>query len=261
MPTLSIPNTFVPNTTAQASKVNANFSAVAAFFNSTKIDNSNIQTQGILGSNIALNTITGDRLNSNVVDGVTLTYNTNTIGVADGGVGLTQLVTAVANALCPIGTILSYAGTVAPNSNWQLCHGQAISRTTFSAYFSVVGIAYGGGDGSTTFNVPDTRGLFLRGLDDSTAARDPDSTSRTTLSTVTGQSLGNTGRNIGSFQADQFKSHTHAPEYGKGVQSLNAQSGSGITLQGNGVPASIGNTGGNQTNPKNLYVEYIVRVQ
>ena len=45
------------------------------------------------------------------------------------------------------------------------CDGRAVSRTTYAKYFSMVGTAFGAGDGSTTFNVPDYRGLFLRGWD------------------------------------------------------------------------------------------------
>lgn len=66
----------------------------------------------------------------------------------------------------PIGGMIPYsASTSAPNSNFVLASGQAISRTTYSAYFALVGTGYGGGDGVTTFNVPDTRGRFICGLD------------------------------------------------------------------------------------------------
>ena len=56
----------------------------------------------------------------------------------------------------PVGTIQMYAGASAP-SGWLLCNGQAVSRSTYSALFSVLGTAYGVGDGSTTFNLPDFR--------------------------------------------------------------------------------------------------------
>lgn len=62
----------------------------------------------------------------------------------------------------PIGTILPYGGTTAP-SGWFLCQGQAISRTNYADLFAVIGTAFGIGDGSTTFNIPDLRGEFLRG--------------------------------------------------------------------------------------------------
>ena len=62
----------------------------------------------------------------------------------------------------PLGTINAFGGSTAPEG-WLLCQGQAISRTTYADLFKVIGTAFGAGDGSTTFNVPDLRGEFLRG--------------------------------------------------------------------------------------------------
>jgi len=62
----------------------------------------------------------------------------------------------------PAGTIISYAAPIeAPG--FLLCDGRAVSRTAYSQLFAVIGTMYGGGDGSTTFNLPDFRGKFLRG--------------------------------------------------------------------------------------------------
>jgi microcystin-dependent protein len=63
-----------------------------------------------------------------------------------------------------IGAITLYAGTVAP-SGFLFCQGQAISRTTFSALFGVIGTSYGVGDGSTTFNLPNGKGKVFVGQD------------------------------------------------------------------------------------------------
>jgi microcystin-dependent protein len=62
----------------------------------------------------------------------------------------------------PVGTISPYAGASAP-ANWLLCDGAAVSRATYAALFDVTGTAYGAGDGSTTFNVPDLRGRIVVG--------------------------------------------------------------------------------------------------
>ncbi len=62
----------------------------------------------------------------------------------------------------PLGTILAFGGTSAP-AGWMLCQGQALSRTTYAKLFAIIGTAFGTGDGSTTFNIPDLRGEFLRG--------------------------------------------------------------------------------------------------
>lgn len=69
----------------------------------------------------------------------------------------------------PIGVIQMYAvGSTAP-SGWLICNGAAISRTTYSALFNVIGTTYGDGDGSNTFNLPDLRGRAPIGYGTGTA--------------------------------------------------------------------------------------------
>lgn len=65
----------------------------------------------------------------------------------------------------PIGGMMPFLSTMAPNSSFVLPYGQAISRTTYAALFAMTGIAFGAGDGSTTFNVPDLRGRIPVALD------------------------------------------------------------------------------------------------
>jgi microcystin-dependent protein len=65
----------------------------------------------------------------------------------------------------PIGGLMPYLGSSAPNSNFVLPFGQAISRTTYAALFSLISTTFGAGDGTTTFNLPDLRGRFIGGLD------------------------------------------------------------------------------------------------
>ena len=62
------------------------------------------------------------------------------------------------------GSIQLWAGRTQP-AGWLLCNGQAVSRTTYANLFSVLGTAYGQGDGSTTFNVPDVTGRVPVGAD------------------------------------------------------------------------------------------------
>jgi microcystin-dependent protein len=66
----------------------------------------------------------------------------------------------------PLGGSLDYWGTTAPNSAFVFPYGQAISRSTYSALFTLFSTTYGVGDGSTTFNVPDVRGRVVAGKDD-----------------------------------------------------------------------------------------------
>jgi microcystin-dependent protein len=77
------------------------------------------------------------------------------------------------SVVLPSGVIVPFAGGpgVTPNpgtrqdlpDGWLLCNGATISRTAYSALFTVVGTTYGAGDGSTTFHVPDLRGRIIVG--------------------------------------------------------------------------------------------------
>ncbi len=87
----------------------------------------------------------------------------------------------------PIGGMMGFIGTTAPNSAFVFPTGQAISRTTYATLFSLVGTAYGVGDGSTTFNVPDLTGR-IEVMKEATATR-----LTTAGSGVDGGTLGATG--------------------------------------------------------------------
>ena len=62
----------------------------------------------------------------------------------------------------PIGAVLDFAGTAAPDG-WLICDGRWISRTTYSALFAVIGTYWGAGDGATTFGLPNTSGRSVVG--------------------------------------------------------------------------------------------------
>jgi microcystin-dependent protein len=68
-------------------------------------------------------------------------------------------------AIAITGVILEYAGSTAP-AGFLLCYGQAVDRTVYASLFGIIGTAYGVGDGTTTFNVPDLRGRVCAGKDD-----------------------------------------------------------------------------------------------
>lgn len=63
----------------------------------------------------------------------------------------------------PAGALVLWAAAVAP-SGWLLCDGTAYSRTSYSGLFSAIGTTWGAGDGTTTFNVPNTAGRTVRGV-------------------------------------------------------------------------------------------------
>lgn len=103
----------------------------------------------------------------------------------------------------PVGTVVAYAGTKASvPTGWLICDGSSLSRLTYPQLYAALGFAWGGsGD---NFNLPDLRGMFLRGVADG-STNDPDRATRTASNTG-----GNTGDNVGSVQTDQYQSHSHS---------------------------------------------------
>ncbi|MDA9159571.1 tail fiber protein [Rhodobacteraceae bacterium] len=143
------------------------------------------------------------------------------------GSGLTGLGGGV-----PAGSVIYHAANTAP-SGFLKANGAAVSRSTYAALFTAIGTTFGAGDGSSTFNVPDLRGEFMRGWDDS---RGIDS-----------------GRSFGSAQSHQMQSHSHTfnVHYSPGA--------GGQPLQGAGSVAatrstsSVGGTSNSSENrPRNI---------
>lgn len=94
----------------------------------------------------------------------------------------------------PTGSVFYLAAVTLP-SGYLVCSGAAVSRTTFAALFAAISTTYGAGDGSTTFNLPDLRGVFIRGLD-------------------VGRGL-DPSRDLGTFQNDQVQYHKHNSAWGE----------------------------------------------
>lgn len=103
-----------------------------------------------------------------------------------------------------VSSICAFPLSSAP-TGWLKCNGAAISRTVYADLFARIGTNFGGGDGVSTFNLPDYRGEFLRGLDD-------------------GRGL-DVGRTINSIQAGQVLSHAH----GASADSQGWHGHSGVT--------------------------------
>jgi microcystin-dependent protein len=121
-------------------------------------------TDTINGSTTALLSVAGTGLQIAAdTDGTPDNWTTLDFGnVADGSITLAKLASAVADALVPAGTIQMYGGDTLPN-RYLFCDGSARSRTTYADLFTAIGTKYGSGDGSTTFNLPESRYLFPRG--------------------------------------------------------------------------------------------------
>lgn len=149
----------------------------------------------------------------------------------------------------PTGAVMNFAMDTPP-TGWLKCNGAAISRTTYSTLFSKIGITWGSGDGSTTFNVPDFRGEFLRGWDDS---RGVDS-----------------GRTFGSYQADGIINHGHRFHYnpasntstgGSAARVAQIYSSGGDNMITDGARSTDDSTaiGGSETRPRNYAVLTCIR--
>ncbi len=93
----------------------------------------------------------------------------------------------------PVGGGMFYVGATAPNSNFVLPAGQAISRTTYATLFALTSTAFGIGDGTTTFNVPDLRGRTLFALDNLNGTAANVLQVSTTLTTTSGSPTATVG--------------------------------------------------------------------
>jgi microcystin-dependent protein len=164
-----------------------------------------------------------------------------TAKIADGAVTQAK----ASNMLVPSGAVMAFAMNSAP-TGWLAANGSAVSRTTYSALWTALGTTsspYGQGDGSTTFNLPDLRGYFVRG-----AGTNGDGTASGTF---------------GAKQADALGSHTHTITAG---QQNGTSSGCGIdnTFQkaqdsscGTVTTSSAGST---ETRPNNIAMLYCIKI-
>ena len=107
----------------------------------------------------------------------------------------------------PSGAVMYFARNTAPDG-WLKANGAAVSRTTYSNLFSAIGIAFGNGDGATTFNLPDLRGEFIRAWDDgkgTDAGRTFGSLQGDTIRNITGNFVGHK-QQVASHVAGAFYS-------------------------------------------------------
>jgi microcystin-dependent protein len=198
---------------------------------------------------------------------------TGVLPVANGGTGLSSLGTGVATALAtpvdttngfvtypngvvPAGAVFFFAMVTAP-AGYLVANGAAVSRTTYANLFAAIGTLYGPGDGTTTFNLPNLNGQFLRGWD-SSGSVDP-------------------GRTFGSNQGQSFASHTHTatvtdpghfhetalvggpPVFGAGSIQTGIAGAISTTLattltqaKQTGISVANANAGGSETRPVNV---------
>jgi len=144
----------------------------------------------------------------------------------------------------PTGTVISFAGQTAP-TGYLICDGSEVDRIEYDVLYATIGTVYGPGDGSTTFNLPDLRGEFIRGWSKGGGTQRPDV---------------DVGRDFGSTQGQSIQSHSHSMPAG-------AASTSGIRPGGGNRSADTTTSNTNvfpsdpdaETRPRNVAMLYCIK--
>jgi microcystin-dependent protein len=176
-------------------------------------------------------------------------------------------------ASIPIGTILPYGGKIEEKRSgepievqegWFFCNGAVLSREKYQELYRVIEASFGAPNGET-FNLPDLRGRFARGVDHGTG-RDPDAASRPASAPG-----GKAGDGVGSLQEDALQGHTHL------TNAINGDSTKSTSMRGASwrvpdrhvaVVGSVTNDAkygpakqAKETRPKNVYVNWIIKAK
>jgi microcystin-dependent protein len=147
-------------------------------------------------------------------------------------------------SIVPTGGVIMWTSATLP-SGWLLCDGTAYARTgTYAALYAVIGTTFGAGNGTTTFNVPNTSGRFVRGIG-------------------TDASNASNGTTLGAYQSHALQDHKHNVQLG-GNGSNNAYTNALYAQnQGNLVPTSLVDattaTVDDETRPANLGLAFIIK--
>ncbi len=187
-----------------------------------------------------------------------------------------SLVKQLADALCPPGTIVAFGGpTDRIPDGWLWCDGRNLTNMHYPKLYEAIGTSWGDGTYDrnfnalipvppvgTTFNLPDLRSLFLRGVSADLAPPptltgywgDPDKASR--LMSRPGAGVGN---QVGSVQTNQVQPHLHQYSYAQWASYQGAQPIYDPDNEGDSATFNTVASTGNETRPKNAYVHYIIK--
>ena len=149
------------------------------------------------------------------------------------------------------------------------CNGAAVSRTTYSALFAIIGTNYGTGNGSSTFNLPDLRGEFIRGFDNGKGTD-----SGRAIASSQGSANLSHGHSVGASVSDPGHQHSTSLD---GVRVFTVPGPSSIPFGGAGgypgthwsmsdantgisVNISQSNAGGSEARPRNIAMMYIIKI-
>ena len=169
-----------------------------------------------------------------------------------------------------VGTVSAYAGA-SDNlpSGWLLCDGSEVSRDEYPRLFAAIGTAHGEGDGAMTFNLPDYRGMFLRGVDNG-AGNDPEGEARS-VGSVQDHAVGTHGHEIDD-PGHEHENWTSVSAADSGQQSFFPQAYGGHnpdtrrynypvdpSVTGITVTTPTGANVSTETRPLNSAVNYIIK--
>ena len=143
----------------------------------------------------------------------------------------------------PTATIVEWSSSSVP-SGFLECDGSAVSRSTYSALFAIVGTTYGSGDGASTFNLPNLSDKVALGKSKNKALA-------STGGAETVQSTGNVGGSTGNttLSTSQIPSHNHPAANASG-------SSSGDPATPGATPSSTGSTGGGGSHSHNMSANF-----
>lgn len=265
MPVLQTGQSFASGNQVTATKLQdiANLATFRTGANNTA-DGSTIEVDATGGYlKVPSNGIGTNQLSSDASVDANRAVGTNHI--KDGAVTAAKLDSAAVSVLMPTSTILPYAGISLPGNpgDWLYCDGSEYDREitpgVSTPLFAALGLTYGVGDGSTTFNIPDLRGRVIAGQDDMGGS----SANRLTGQTggVDGDILGGTGgAETHTLSIAEMPDHTH--DSGFSVRSDSTSGGDPIYRPPGGSGLNTGSTGGDQAHNNvqpTIILNYIIK--
>ncbi len=175
----------------------------------------------------------------------------------------------------PAGAVMPYAGSIDGVPDGYLpCHGQSLLKDDYPDLFAAIGNIYGGTDAGATFNLPDYRGEFLRGLDNGRgidtdrvlgSAQD-DATARPNTNFTVSGNTNNGGAHthgVTSATAPNWFGTSGNPDWpkawgGEGTERYHGQTGSSGN-HSHSVNLSVNGGGDAETRPRNVAVNFIIK--
>lgn len=162
-----------------------------------------------------------------------------TADIADNAITADKLADSISLSM-PIGTLLPFAAASISDSSYLVCNGQTVSRTTYAGLFAVIGSTYGGGDGLTTFQVPDLRARVIVGVNPTVIAADAGDTN----DTRSVRTIGDTG-GVQTLSEMELPAHDHTTYYQTGGAATGFYYTAGnATVGGTLAEGAMDNTGG-----------------